>query len=207
MHYVFVLSPPSKIHLTQWSKATTSVKVLKDEQSLSSPPPQQTQISVLVEMDSTLVKPKNTVVLTATLYISIMKNKTALTQELTNMKISELQLSPPLIIHLIYVEFPVFTYQVASTLSVLLSFTFEKSFDASHLFHHLCKFSVLGQKLLDISSRNTWTSCYSLDSSWLFTEYFGTIRTVKFCNYRKGKIKFCYWLQLVAEMKTTVLRI
>lgn len=35
--HVFVLSPPSKIHLSQWSKVTASAKVLKDEQSLSLP--------------------------------------------------------------------------------------------------------------------------------------------------------------------------
>lgn len=47
--------------------------------SLCPSPTADSSISIVVEINSTLVKAKNTAVLTLTLYISIMKNKTALT--------------------------------------------------------------------------------------------------------------------------------
>ena len=73
--------------------------------------------------------------------------------------------------------------------ALVIPLTFEKSFDTSHLFYHLCKFGILCQKFLDISCWHPRSSCYSLDSSWLLTEDLGTISAVKFC--RQGSLLSC----------------
>ena len=71
---------------------------------------------------------------------------------------------------------------------MLIPLTFEKSFDTSHLFHHLCKFGILGQKFLDISCWHARPPRYSLDPPWLLTENLGAVSAVELC--RQGPVTF-----------------